>query len=284
MKSVKGTCIAAIAFVAALAIPAEAKIVYHKANINIQPNSSYNLDLNHDGVNDFTISTRLFLCNNASTFETPGSGNGVEGNLPAALNYGDQIGPSQTFYGGTGVMAFVEFRIDTHHFKCYFVTEGGNWLDVSGRYLGLMFQINGEIHYGWAQLSVGASTATLTGYAYETIPGTPINAGEIPPDFKITTSPTSAIVSPGQSTTSTLSLAPVFGFGGTVALTCAVPSGKGLSCEVSPSSVTLNGMNSATATLSINTSSSTPAGTYKINARGTSGTLTHWTTFTLTVQ
>jgi carboxypeptidase T len=146
-----------------------------------------------------------------------------------------------------------------------------------------MFQINGEIHYGWAQLSVEASTATLMGYAYETIPGMPINAGEIAPDFQITTSPTSAIVSPGQSTTSTLTLAPLFGFSGTVALTCKVPSGKGLSCEVSPSSVTLNG-NSATATLSINTSPSTPAGTYKISARGTSDTLTHWTTFTLTVQ
>jgi hypothetical protein len=39
----------------------------------------------------------------------------------------------------------------------------------------------GRIHYGWARLSVSTSfhfTATLTGYAYETIPGKPIKAGQ----------------------------------------------------------------------------------------------------------
>jgi hypothetical protein len=50
-------------------------------------------------------------------------------------------------------------------------------------YLGLSFQLNGETYYGWAQLSVNKKsgkgiTATLTGYAYEAIPGMPINAGQ----------------------------------------------------------------------------------------------------------
>jgi len=103
-----------------------------------------------------------------------------------------------------------------------------------------------------------------------------------PPNFKIATSPTKATVSPGGSTSSTLTISPVAGFTGTVALTCTVPSGKGLTCGVSPNSVTLNGTNSATATLSVSTSPSTPAGTYKIKARGSSGTLQHSTAFTLT--
>jgi uncharacterized repeat protein (TIGR03803 family) len=104
------------------------------------------------------------------------------------------------------------------------------------------------------------------------------------PNFKITGSPTSATVSPGQSTTSTLTLTPVAGFRGTVSLGCTVPSGDGLSCGVSPTSVTLSGTNSAKATLSIRTSSTTPAGTYSVKAKGTSGMLVHSTTFRLTVQ
>jgi hypothetical protein len=42
-------------------------------------------------------------------------------------------------------------------------------------YLGLKFVIKGKTHYGWARLAVSAQrfvvTATLTRYAYETVPG-----------------------------------------------------------------------------------------------------------------
>jgi len=58
----------------------------------------------------------------------------------------------------------------------------GYWANVRNRYLGLKFEINGQIHYGWARLSVQRQqyhlTATLTGYAYETIPNTEIKAGQ----------------------------------------------------------------------------------------------------------
>ena len=278
----------------ALAWPADAEIVYTHANITIGANSTYNLDLNNDGIPDFTISTyyRYTHCVfdrgdlvTEYVNETPGPGNGSEEGSPspARLIMGDQIGPSQTYDGG-GRMAYYEYH------QCpggSGSSHSGNWYEKSG-YLGLMFQINGEVYYGWAQLHVGVGgnvgAATLLGYAYENTPGMPINAGQMPPNFKIAASPTSATVSPGQSTTSTLTLTPLFGFSGTVALTCKVPSADGLSCEASPTSVTLDGTNSVTATLSINTSSSTPAGTYKINAKGTYGAISHGTTFTLTVQ
>jgi hypothetical protein len=56
----------------------------------------------------------------------------------------------------------------------------------SDRYLGLKFQIHGKPHFGWARLSVQFRTvfhyyffmATLTGYAYETIAGKSIKAGQ----------------------------------------------------------------------------------------------------------
>jgi hypothetical protein len=55
-------------------------------------------------------------------------------------------------------------------------------LTSKDRYLGLGFQITGKTHYGWARLNVKVSktaiSATLTGYAYETIPNKPIIAGK----------------------------------------------------------------------------------------------------------
>jgi hypothetical protein len=55
-----------------------------------------------------------------------------------------------------------------------------NGKGVKNHYLGLRFAINGKVHYGWARLTVSVSNgiyATLTGYAYETIPNKSIIAG-----------------------------------------------------------------------------------------------------------
>jgi hypothetical protein len=60
----------------------------------------------------------------------------------------------------------------------------GHWANVKNRYLGFEFPINGKTHYAWARLSVEVSrepfkaTAILTGYAYETVPGKAIIAGQ----------------------------------------------------------------------------------------------------------
>jgi hypothetical protein len=59
----------------------------------------------------------------------------------------------------------------------------GLWLNAQHRYLGLKFMIQGQVHFGWARLNVSVThdffTATLTGYAYETIPNKPIITGDI---------------------------------------------------------------------------------------------------------
>jgi len=58
--------------------------------------------------------------------------------------------------------------------------NGGKGL--KDRYLGLKFYIRGEVHFGWARVTVTTTgktfTATLTGYAYETIPNKSIIAGK----------------------------------------------------------------------------------------------------------
>ena len=90
-------------------------------------------------------------------------------------------------------------------------------------------------------------------------------------DFTITAS-TPAAANVGQSSTTTLTIAPLNGFTATVALTDTVPNG--LSCgNVSSTSITGSG----TATVSC---SATNSGSYTLTITGTSGSLTHSTTTT----
>jgi len=82
--------------------------------------------------------------------------------------------PKRAFHGGHENMAALS-RSNTQVW--------GSWINVKNRYLGIKFEINGETHYGWARLSVLVQlpltvTATLTGYAYETVPNKPIVAGQ----------------------------------------------------------------------------------------------------------
>jgi hypothetical protein len=169
----------------ALTQPLEAKIVYTPANVQISGMQHYDLDLNNDGITDFTIThfsnrtqTRMGRGADRYVDEKPATtSNGAIGNPPAALTGGAAIGHGKLFYGGIGPMADFRFHClrteCTHH-------SGGNWLNVTNRYLGLRFKISGKTHYGWARLTfdVGLLSATLTGYAYETTPGKSIKAGQ----------------------------------------------------------------------------------------------------------
>lgn len=168
----------------ALAQPAEAKVVYTKTNYVIPWNYAYQLDLNHDGITDFLILDFGTSTKSGGRLRTKEAfGNAIQGSwvcgtrcgsssegfpLDWALKPGAQIGPDQGFIA------------------CFCDGESmvaGYWFDVKNRYLGLKFQIGGETHYGWARLNVLANqrlqlTATLTGYAYETIPNKAIRAGQ----------------------------------------------------------------------------------------------------------
>jgi hypothetical protein len=172
----------------AIAQPAEAKIVYTKTHHVIGLSHPYKLDLNHDGTTDFVLleteggSQGFKQIHLAARVEL---GNVVEGSSAPngrgyafALKAGAPINGRQHFVGARSgeFMAVVE-QSDTVFLKYY-----GNWYNVTARYLGLKLKIGGKTHYGWARLNVDfqgfAISATLTGYAYETIPGKSINAGQ----------------------------------------------------------------------------------------------------------
>jgi hypothetical protein len=181
--------VVAVLILLALTEPSEARIVYTPTNVQVD--NPYNLDLNHDGITDFTLqqnhTQRGGFCGESlwdSLVETPAQGNSVAvaSGFPAALRQGVEIGPGRTF-GSNPDMETVERIYFLFYHHCL---KGermfGPWLNVSNRYLGLEFQIKGKTHYGWARLSVQVGyvyiNATLTGYAYETIPNKSIIAGQ----------------------------------------------------------------------------------------------------------
>jgi hypothetical protein len=130
---------------------------------------------------------------------------------------------------------------------------------------------------------VKAVTATYGGDAnYHGSTSAPVNQSV--GDFTIAVSPTSRTVNGNQKATFTLTMTPVNGITGNVALSC---SGAAGSCTVSPSSVTLSGTGAQTATATVSTSN-TNKGTFTMTFTGnynySTGVLTHSTTASLTVK
>ena len=172
--------------VLALAHPVEARIIYTKAHILIH-NGSYPLDLNHDGLTDFTLSAQSGVTAYSRFYAgldvRPPTDQGPNqiwhftyqrrSSYAAALKAGVRIGPKARFGPGNGwVMA------SANSFK---TVVGSQWCDVKNRYLGMRFLIDGKVHYGWARMNATCDkgwSLLLTGYAYETIPNKPIIAGK----------------------------------------------------------------------------------------------------------
>ena len=169
----------------------EAKIIFTKADQVVAKNGIYGLDLNNDGIVDFLIHEWPF---NSFTYGSSFSNRlGVRGAIgnpvigrkyyASALNSGAQIGPAEHFTNQNSSLGLLMAAVATDS-DFGTSTISGDWANVKNRYLGLRFKINGKDHFGWARLSVTAEirgfsiTATLTGYAYETVAGKEILAGQ----------------------------------------------------------------------------------------------------------
>jgi len=173
----------------ALVQSAEAEIIYTPANVVIGVNQHYDLDITGGGTVNFTIHNHGHATTSgfwASLFVAHPGGNQVAAHLARngtswayALPSGAHINQKTEH--------FAERRV-TMAYSNFFLTatfRGGSWISSVGtaaRYLGLKFKIDGKDHYGWARLNVKTYytqiTATLTGFAYETIPNKPIRAGQ----------------------------------------------------------------------------------------------------------
>lgn len=202
----------------ALAQPAEARIIYTPAHAKVV--HALPLDLNRDGIVDFYLNTFFdsgthglsacqywFTDDSGSIFCSSSRGtNAIRTSVDskgrkfgAALRYGEKIQRGDQFnkrkvtlgevFPGTGS--------DTIWY--------GPWLNggkgVKHHYLGLKFKINGRFHFGWARITITTTsndfTATLTGYAYETIAGKAIAAGQIEgPESQSIDAPNATLTAP----------------------------------------------------------------------------------------
>lgn len=155
------------------------QIVYTDVNPDITEgnmDTATFIDLNNDGTDDFGIGTN----------DDPAVGiNGVSSNAswvgssasylyPFALDTGVAISSGQTTWFGNGDVGTLNYT------SCYNGAGGSNWCGVTDKYMGLRFQIAGNTHYGWARLDVSLSgdSFTLKDYAYNTVAGEAIDAGQ----------------------------------------------------------------------------------------------------------
>jgi len=178
----------------ALAQSAEAKIVYTKTNQTIQPNTQFNLDLNGDGITDFTIQNRYSFVSTSNRFASLSlpfpTGNAVRGFINSTGFFGRSYFLASVLRAGVQVKAnnkkFLQPPRATMVFSSDTPTSGnfgrGYWCNVTNRYLGLKFKITGQTHYGWARLTTNCANhqynALLTGYAYETVANKGIVTGK----------------------------------------------------------------------------------------------------------
>jgi hypothetical protein len=182
--------------VLALAPPSEAKIVYTATHQSIATGSTFQLDVNGDGINDFRFVNRFSGPAGRGTFSTQTAAaliaypdvatNNIWGNSHfdvSVLLAGIVVGPKGNFTGNHSVMGGAgEIDGGPPSYNGPWAPPGGN---VKNRYIGLKFVIDGQIHFGWARLSVeirparkGGAQAVLTGYAYETEANKPIETGK----------------------------------------------------------------------------------------------------------
>ena len=178
----------------ALAQPGQAKIVYTPDDVNFSRYPPVTIDLNHDGIGEFVLA----LGGRADSMDVwsyafayaPRSNNMNEviatskkGYAPAvALRAGSEIGPGRLF-GDADILVEHLSHFSKHSgYSRWFDQWGNGGKGLKNRYLGLKFFINGKVHFGWARVTVTTSgksfTATLTGYAYQTIPNKSIIAGK----------------------------------------------------------------------------------------------------------
>lgn len=103
--------------------------------------------------------------------------------VPAFWGVVDGPGPGRNFEQQKLIMASTDAtQLFSNFYSTRLYGQFGRGRKFLGPYLGFKFTVGGQVHYGWARVEVNAKipleiTATLTGYAYETIPNRPIITG-----------------------------------------------------------------------------------------------------------
>jgi hypothetical protein len=205
LKTYAMTAAAAGAGLLSSVLPADAQVLYTSANIKITDGNLF-LDFNCGPRVNFWLADRVEVSTYGVVRELALNG-GINASViedshgPAALPADSVVGSSRTFTN-----AHQNERVMAEAFQFAYSGTGvsGNWANVKQAYLGLKFDIQGQIHYGWAEFSVNASAhgpmpvhATLLGYAYEATPNQSIKTGQKSGAAGVAAIPGSIVPQPG---------------------------------------------------------------------------------------
>jgi hypothetical protein len=172
--------LAAGAGIVCTAQPAHAGIIYTPADITFTGGTVF---IPFNGVNDFRFTMRTADGEDAflsmGGLGNPGAGVVGKGSLASALALGMQIGPKAPFVkirSGAALMA------EAYYISSFDYGYKGKWKNAADKFLGVRFDINGQAHFGWAEFDVSVDrlnfSATLLGYAYDTVANQGLRAGQ----------------------------------------------------------------------------------------------------------
>jgi hypothetical protein len=164
--------------------------------------STYQLDLNNDGISDFQLYQfhSIILCpvprHNSYVSVSPLGSNKVAcentqwGVCPLALANGVVI-QNNNWYGTGGLM--LERHINTCDLVFQYTCH--NWNLATDKYLGLNLRVGSNTYYGWVRLDVAlnGTSFTVKDYAYNSIPNQQILAGQTTATGISENSPSSSI-------------------------------------------------------------------------------------------
>ncbi len=184
MKPFLNTALAAVIALTMLASPLEALIVYTPLRTTIENDGRTQTDLNRDGVPDFLVSVVSQRFQEGRCLGRDGFMVSVtirplqpEGGIVVAFPGQVQLLPL-----GTEIDSGSNFELDRAEniFRYIGCPADRNFAG----YIGQQFVVNGNVRYAWAYMTVQMTSGytvlvTVTGYAYETIPGLSIVTGQL---------------------------------------------------------------------------------------------------------
>jgi hypothetical protein len=171
-----------------------AEVIYTDLEPDIVLNNDgqiYDLDLNNDGIDDFTFvftttnffnftyygGANFYFFN--AMFVLPGEGNAIAAftassgayAYPYVINEGLDIGPATgNFLSDSAQTLVYHFYAIIQSFYYFPIYAAGNWIfGETKKFIGLRINNTDSIHYGWARLDVAPNNKSLTirDYAYE---------------------------------------------------------------------------------------------------------------------
>jgi hypothetical protein len=188
----------ATAFLASSSAQAQITFVDIDPDVVLQQ-SSYTLDLDNNGTNDFVFRQRNYYTGSGSgpiiqaqlrPVNQQGAQNGVISydngqfvyDFAAALSFGEVVDPSspqQVSFEEAAQIGYASIYADWGLSSSgpYFY---GEWVGQDA-YLGVFFRAGGNMHYGWVAMEVAADgmTMKLKSYAYNETPNTGVVAGSL---------------------------------------------------------------------------------------------------------